>query len=385
MGEQTSVVEYVGKSLGGRGGELLKVLNLLMDRGAIDFNEGASAGYLDSLELADGKTLEDVDAVLAEYLEAQTEPTGSAKVQTLRGQYEKGLIVPRDAVTKRVFDGMPFNTETAIEVISKECAADRQAKDVIVTLRNNQTKINEVMGKLNADDRLVFAAICNCVANGIYSITPIQLFRRAYQDGQANPKTAQLARMHDSIVKMAGIVIELDVSAIFSIYPDLKAIKTVGNFIEVAKWAFRPYKGGEISEFYEFGRNAPILYQYAIAINQMTTIKPTSANALSTNLRRTKDNQAIVQLIADRVDGLEGMKKGGKKPYRNMYKINYQSFYNRVDFSKCSTDDSRKKKRQRIKNAVRKQLDYLTERGVIASWERLEDGSGVTVNPGGAA
>ena len=165
----------------------------------------------------------------------------------------------------------------------------------------------------------------------------------------------------------------------------MKAIKTVGNFIEVAKWAFRPYKGGEISEFYEFGRNAPILHQYAIAINQMTTIKPTSANALSTNLRRTKDNQAIVQLIADRVDGLGGMKKGGKKPYRNMYKINYQSFYDRVDFSKCSTDDSRKKKRQRIKNAVRKHLDYLTERGVIASWERLEDGTGVTVNPGGAA
>ena len=64
MGEQTNVVEYVGKSLGGRGGELLKVLNLLMDRGVIDFNDGASAGYLDSLELADGKTLEDVDAAL---------------------------------------------------------------------------------------------------------------------------------------------------------------------------------------------------------------------------------------------------------------------------------------------------------------------------------
>lgn len=383
---QTNVVEYVGKSLGGRNLKALgNALGTLVDKGVIEFHEGASAGYLDSLELADGKTLEDVDAALADYLQAQTEPKSGTAIRTLRGQYEKGLIVPRDAVTKRVFDGMPFDIETAIQVVSKECAADGCAKDVIVTLRNNQTKINEVMDKLNADDRRVFAAICNCVAQGIHRVTPTQLFRLAYQEPNATPWETQLERMHDSIEKMASIYIVLDVSAIFSIYPELNMIKTEGNFIEVTGWAFRPHKDGKISTFYEFGRAIPVLYQYALAVNQMTTLKPTRANALSTNLRRTKDNQAVVQLIADRVDGLEGMKKGGKKPYRNMYKINYQSFYDLADFSKCSSDDSKKKKRQRIKNAVRKQLDYLTDRGVIASWERLEDGTGVAINPGGAA
>lgn len=386
---QTNVTEYVGKSLGGRNLKALgNALGTLVDKGVIEFREGASAGYLDSLELADGKTLEDVDAVLAEWKEHAPEKPKTGKptaIQKVRGQYESGLIMPTDKVTKTVFNRMAYDTETAIEVVSKECARDNQARNAIVTLRDNKNRISEVLSGLDEHDRLIFVTVCNCVANGVYRVSPLQLFRRAYQSETATPSEAQLERVRISIEKLGSTWIRLDVRALFDIYPDLELMKAVGNLIEVVGWAYRPNRHGEISTFYEFGDTLPILFQYAQTVNQITTVKPQKATALSTKLSRTKDNRAIVQLIADRINGLDGMKKGGKKPYRNMYKINYQSFYDVADFSKCKSADSVRKKRQRIKNAAERQLMYLTDRGVIASWERLEDGTGVTVNPGGAA
>lgn len=369
---------------------LLSVLAILMDEGKIDFVQSESkAGYVDDMRLTNGGTIADVDkAIRAIRREKPTrEERPAAKVPTLRGQYAQGLREPTDIVTKRVFEDLPYDTMVIIQAIAQGQAKDGRARDVAVMLERNAAKLDEVMQGLNEIDRQIFVAVCNIVLNckegETPRATPTQIYRIANRNPNAKPHEAQLARLDDSIAKMAGIYIRLDVAQIFDIYPDLPWMQVQGNLIDVTKWAARNAPGGDVYEYYEFKESLPVLFQYALAVGQMKTISPHKPNALDMGISNTRDNQAIVRIIADRVDALEGMRKNGKTPYKNMYKVNFQSFFDRVSFETCKNADSVRKKRSRVKNAVKKQLDYLTRRGVIGGWNELEDG--VEIYPGEVA
>lgn len=361
-----------------------------MDEGKIDFVPSESkAGYVDDMRLTNGGTIADVDkAIRAIRREKPTrEERPAAKVPTLRGQYAQGLREPTDIVTKRVFEDLPYDTMVIIQAITQGQAKDGRARDVAVMLERNAAKLDEVMQGLNEIDRQIFVAVCNIVLNckegETPRATPTQIYRIANRNPNAKPHEAQLARLDDSIAKMAGIYIRLDVAQIFDIYPDLPWMQVQGNLIDVTKWAERNAPGGDVYEYYEFKESLPVLFQYALAVGQMKTISPHKPNALDMGISNTRDNQAIVRIIADRVDALEGMRKNGKTPYKNMYKVNFQSFFDRVSFETCKNADSVRKKRSRVKNAVKKQLDYLTRRGVIGGWNELEDG--VEIYPGEVA
>ena len=397
MAASSGVVDYINTEFAGLEDPaaikkaLLSVLAILMEQDKIDFvPSGSKAGYVDDMCLVNGGTMADVDKAIRAVRGGK--PTRSAKpktqaaiVPTQRGNYAKGLRVPTDIVTKRVFEDMPYDTQVLLKAISEGQAKDGRAREVAVMLQRNQSKINEVLQGLNEDDRLVFIAICNVILDSKEGepprVTPIQLYRRANMNQNANPTPAQLARLGDSIAKMAQIYIRLDVAQIFDIYPDLPVMQMEGNLIDVTKWAARTESGGEVFEYYEFNKRMPVLFQYALAINQMKTIKPHEPSALDMGISNTKDNRAIVQLIADRVDTLEGMRKNGKKPYKNMHKVTYQSFFDRVSFGE--NEDSARKKRNRVKNAVRKQLEFLRTKSVIGGWNELEDG--VEIYLGGEA
>ena len=360
---------------------LLSVLAILMDEDKIDFVPSESkAGYVDDMSLTNGGTIADVDeairAIRGERPTSEERP--AALVPTLRGKYARGLQTPTDAVTKRVFEDLPYYTRVLIQAITQAQAKDGRARDVAVMLERNEAKLNAVIQGLSAEDRLIFVAICNIVLDTKEGETPratlLQIYRRANNDPNASPTMETLARYADSIARMAEIYIRLDVAQIFDVYPDLPAMQMEGNLIDVTKWAARNAPGGDVFEYYEFKESLPVLFQYALAVGQMKTISPHKPSALDMGISKTKDNRAIVQLIADRVDALEGMRKQGKKPFKNMYKINFQSFYDRVSFETCKNADSVRKKRGRVKNAVKRQLDYLTRRGVIGGWNELEDG-----------
>lgn len=355
---------------------LVSVLATLMDEDKIDFVPSESkAGYVDDMCLANGGTIADVDeAIRAVKDERPKKP--AALVPTLRGKYAQGLREPIDNVTNKVFDRMPLDTKQVVTAISKEVAGEKGERFVTIVLQNNE-RIQAATRELNAEDRRVFTAICNLIndSDGIPpKVSPIQLYRLANLMPNANPKPEQLAHQEESIAKMASIFIELDTSAIFDIYPNLKRMKDRANFIEVVRWAERLDESGETFNYYEFGRDLPILFQYALTLNQMTLLQPRKPSALDRGISRTADNQEIVQLIATRINTLEGMRKAGKRAFPNMRKIPFQSFYDRANFSKCKSAQAVTNKQNRLKNAVRKQLSFLKQNGIIDSFNDLGDG-----------
>lgn len=353
---------------------LISVLTILMDEDKIGFVPSEStAGYIDDMSLANGGTVEDVDRAISAVISDM--PT-AARVPTLRGKYTQGLQEPIDNVTNKVFDRMPMDTEQVVTAISKEIAGEKGERFVTVMLQNNE-RIKAAISTLNAEDRRVFVAICNLVRDSDGRpprATPAQLYRLAYRAQTGNPKPEQLARLDDSIAKMADIYIRLDVAQIFDIYPDLPQMQMQGNLVDVTKWAARDVPGGDVYEYYEFKESLPVLFQYALTLNQIALISPKKPSALDRGIRRTADNQEIVQLIATRINTLEGMMKAGKRVFPNMRKIPFQSFYDRADFSKCKSAQAVTNKQNRLKNAVRKQLSFLKQNGIVDSFNDLGDG-----------
>lgn len=158
-----------------------------------------------------------------------------------------------------------------------------------------------VLSELNADDQKVFVAISNLIYNGNTKVTRTQLYRFMQQNPNAKPTQSQLERIDQSIRKMASIYLKLDAKALFEIYPDLERIPVGSNFIEVVEWAERRTANGQFSEYYEFKRQLPILWQYSLIVGQMATIQINDRSPYSTKLRNTADNKEIVQIIGDRI------------------------------------------------------------------------------------
>lgn len=351
---------------------LLSIVGALMEKGVITFKDGASAGYLDEVELAGSEG----EVKLNEVIEAVM---SGEKKQTLRGEYE-GYQLSNDNVTRTLFGIDPDNkfrhierqTQAVVKVVGAELTGEREDRTVRVLLKN-LSKVREVLDGLDAEDKFVFFAVCDLVEHGLYRVSPIQLYRKLVMKDTAKPTEEQLESLHASLVKMAEIYIQLDVDAILDAFPAIGAIKDEGNLLEIVRWAVKDEDGG-IQRYYEFGRTLPALYQYALAINQMTTLQPKKIGPFNWGIRRTRYNMEIVNMIGDRVTTLASMKSQGKRIYPNMYKLSYQSFYDKADFSKDKTPDAVRKRKTRIRNAIKKQLEYLLSNGVIERYEELPDG-----------
>lgn len=351
---------------------LLSIVGALMEKGVITFKDGASAGYLDEVELAGSEG----EVKLNECIEAVM---SGEKKKTLRGEYE-GYQLSNDNVTRTLFGIDPDNkfrhierqTQAVVKVVGAELTGEREDRTVRVLLMN-LSKVREVLDGLDAEDKFVFFAVCDLVEHGVYRVSPIQLYRKLVMKDTAKPTEEQLESLHASLVKMAEIYIQLDVDAILDAFPAIGAIKDEGNLLEIVRWAVKDEDGG-IQRYYEFGRTLPALYQYALAINQMTTLQPKKIGPFNWGIRRTRYNMEIVNMIGDRVTTLASMKSQGKRIYPNMHKLSYQSFYDKADFSKDKTPDAVRKRKTRIRNAIKKQLEYLLRYGVIERYEELPDG-----------
>ena len=350
---------------------LLSIVGALMDKGVITFKDGASAGYLDEVELAGSEEEGELDEVI--------EAVMSGEKKQLRGEYE-GYQLSNDNVTRTLFgidqEGkfrhIERRTQDVVKVVGAELTGEREDRTVRVLL-TNLSKVREVLDGLDAEDKFVFFAVCDLVGHGVCRVSPIQLYRKLVMDGTAKPTEEQLESLHASLVKMAEIYIELDVDAILDVFPGIGAIKHEGNLIEVTGWTVKTEDGDNV-RYYEFGRTLPALAQYAMAVNQMARLQPKKIGPFNWGIRRTRYNVEIVNMIGDRVTTLASMKSQGKRIYPNMHKLSYQSFYDKADFSKDDTPNKVRMRKTRIRNAVKKQLEYLLRNGVIERYEELPDG-----------
>ena len=352
---------------------LISIVSNLIDKGILDFQEDKEVAYIDNLELVKGTDLQvineaiDNDATVKANREKRTKT-----IPPLRGVYDL-FLYPVDNITKTLFRGdVRLNQPKAIKAIGARKAEDSIEKSVYVTLKDLgiedivKRDIYNVQRLLNADDRLTLCGICNLMEYGFTRVTPKQLYCVAVRNPDATPTEEQLKRQDESIRKMAMLYIRLNTKEIMHVYPGLSEVVTGGQFIKVTEYYGRT-ANGTFSDYYEFD-GMPIIFKYAKIVNQVLRLSRIDKSLLDSPLRRTKENEEFIQLIADRVTSLTNKKVPSK--------ITWESIFARmgIDFSTYKNNGSARNKKARTKEGIRKHLNYLQGIGKIGGFNELEDG-----------
>lgn len=347
---------------------LITIMTKLLDKGITDIpteddpetkGDGFSvwAGYADDLTAKSGQK-----EIIDEMIESYTKNNYS--LLTLKGNYKNQLSVPTNNVFRTVF-GENMKYDEIMDVLAVDTGKPEERKYVYVLLQKNNEMFLQVMRKLNQFDKLVFCGVCDLIKRNIYQVTGIQLWRYIHNDPNLKPTPEQLKMLGDSLHTMMGIVINLDVKEIFENYPEISKIQTAGNFIEVQKWAERKTANGTVSEYYVLGHTMPILMQYANVIGQMQTLDAIGCSFYDTNIRKTALNLQAVNMIAERLTTIKGMKAKGKRVQTNMHVLSFEKLLNGIDYSTCKSDSAKLNKRKRQIKQIEKHLMFQQTRNNV--------------------
>lgn len=372
----SNIIDYIAQELQGiadpeeKKNAFIRIVSESMDKGQLQFKDGEEGGFLDDMEEAEGFELARLNEIIDNNEIVKKWRTQVQEERQLynRGGYES-LIVSIDNCTRKIFEGMEYNKQTNITAISPQRAEDRKKKVVSVLLKNKNT-VEEVVNVLDEEDKRTFWAVCTLIKEGMLRVTPIQLYRKAHLDPNVHPTEEQLARQNESIKKMASIYMTLDTREILLTYPELERVPIDANFIEIKKWYGRT-ANGSFSDYYEF-TGLPILFEYSLILEQIKTLPFGVVNVFSTNLRKTRENERIVQIIGDRVLALEGNGDVNKK-------ITYERLFEGVDFSKCKTEQAKWNKRSRKKKEIAKHIQFLIDANLITSANETPEGDGIEI------
>lgn len=330
------------------------------------------------------------------YHERATESTEPANLPTKRAritadQYTTS-IEPTDAITKRIFDAMPLDVQERIKMISKDKAPDNRDHVAELTIYR---EIADNLNVLSAEHRRYYVAIANLTGDlGIRGVSPRQLYCMAWNDPSANPSAAQLSRMYDCVRDMATMYIDMNMGDLANMWPKLDAfmrhnyVINGGQLIKVTSWESKNRNGVSVP-YYTFGE-PPLLWLMAKQIGHIATTSEgshmvgggvtkrragrrliaggTRVTPRKTvgGLRNTTQNVAIKTIIADRLTALKSKNGGGVSE-----RIPYETFYSAVGIDgRTLTPTQAKKRRQTVREKVKKQLEWLKADGQLAGWEQ---------------
>lgn len=373
----SNIIDYINQELNGisdpeeKQRAFVKIVSEGIDKGQLRFRGGNEAGFLDDMEEGEGFNLSKLNEIIDnnEYVKQWRSKAEEKALQLYnRGGYES-LIVSIDNATRKIFEGMEYNKQTHVTAISPRRAEDRKRKVVSVLLKNKDT-VKDVLAVLDEDDKRTFWAVCTLIKEGTLRVTPIQLYRKAHLDPNAHPTEEQLARQDESIKKMASIYISLDTREILRTYPELERVPIKANFVEIKMYYGRT-ASGTFSDYYEF-TGLPILFEYSLILEQIKTLPFGEVNVFSSNIRKTKENERIIQIIGDRVLALEGNGDVNKK-------ITYERLLEGVDFSGCKSQQAKWNKIYRKKKEIAKHIQFLIDNNLIKSADETPEGDGIEI------
>ena len=368
---ESNIIEYVTDALsdiedsGKRKEALLSIVGTLYDKNIINFKDDEEAGYIDDLEGNLEKYKDQIDEVISNNAVVSQE---REEAKTLKGLYQLTLY-PIDNVTKQVFDGMKTNVSNKVKAVNGSKTADRKDRFVYIMLRELE-KLDQL---LNADDRQTYVAISNLLNNNKKYVTPIQLYRLAVHNPEAKPTEDQLRRQDDSVRRLAKLYIKMDLKEVLDLYPELSQLRTGGNFIFVSTW-YGKNTNGTYSDYYKF-EGTPLLFEYAKTIKQVIKIENTDKALLTSTLRKTAENVAIIQYIADRVTALRN-----NSDVKCL--VSYDTIFKKagINLNRYKTKQTAWNKKSKTKKAILTHLDYLKKESKIASYEDLQTGVEISVN-----
>lgn len=283
-------------------------------------------------------------------------------------------IAPTDAVSNRVFSGQLSSAPEFVKISGS--GAKKPVKSSVSVDFEAIEGDTSIAGRKHLDryTQNVYQAIMALwyAGNSYITIGMIYSAMTGAKNAKLNEKQAGMITRSIKTLMQATVNISASEEHTLRGYGAVKA-SYYGNLI-TAKFVTVNVKGkrtdGAIQIF-----TTPILYEYASAKNQIATGDIALLNA---PINKTPENIILIDYLRRRVDMMPNLQTKNK--------IRYAAVYEALDVS--GNDNTAKIRKRRIREYIKKTLDYWTERGHIQAYtEYNKEGKayaeGIQITPAG--
>ena len=278
-------------------------------------------------------------------------------IKSILTKAPKQWIIPIDKVSSKAFDGKgTLYDEKEVEV----SIGGRKSKKEILSLVRLEYSDNaiQISGKkeLTPYDREVHDALVTLyIDGGNEYITPQMIYRTMTGNRETKLTQKQQEAISNSLNKLMYSKLVIKASdAECKAYRMPGQFKYEGTVIQGEKATARV--NGVIVEVYHLLRE-PILYTYAELKNQISRL---DIKLLNSPVNKTEENLTLQSYLLRRIDAI---KKSTKLPPT----ISYNTIYEQLDIQ-ASSDGALRKKKLKVRNTVKKILDYLKTKNFIKNY-----------------
>ena len=270
-------------------------------------------------------------------------------------RYPAKYITPIDKVSNKAFEGVLNSAEPiAVEVIKKAKSRKEIYTFVMIDIAELEgVKING-RRELTAFDREVHDAIITLYVEGgnvLITVNMIYQMMTGKKDAHCSPKQAQA--ISDSITKLMFSHAIIDASQEAKLR-GLDKAKYDSNLLNAKRLTVSA--NGQTVEAIKM-LDTPILYDYAERRNQIGRF---DVKLLDSPVNKTEENIVLDGYLRRRILGMKGSSKLSPT-------IKYDTIYKQLEIS-AGSESSLRNKKMKIRNNVKKILDFYKEEGFIKGY-----------------
>jgi len=266
-------------------------------------------------------------------------------------------ITPIDKISNKAFEGaFADGEETGVAVISR--AKSRKTIYTMVTIDISELENVQINGRreLTAFDREVHDAIITLFVEGgnIY-ITTNMIYQTMTGKSNAHCSAKQAEAISDSITKLMFSHVKIDASDEAKLDKRVTRAKYDSNAINAKRVTIS--MNGQTVEAIKI-LDTPILFDYAQQKNQIGRF---DVKLLDTPNNKNEETIILEGYLRRRILAIKGSSKLSPT-------ILYETVYKQLDLSKIKSDSAMRNKTQKIRDSVKKALDYFKKEGFIKGY-----------------
>lgn len=279
---------------------------------------------------------------------------GGISVRTTR---PTTFLTPIDKISNKAFEGaFADGEETGVAVISK--AKSRKTIYTMVSIDFSELENVQISGRreLTAFDREVHDAIITLyIEGGNTYITTNMIYQTMTGKQNAHCSAKQAEAISDSITKLMFSHVRIDASDEARLDKRFTRAKYDSNAINAKRVTISV--NGQTAEAIKI-LDTPILFDYA---NQKNQIGRFDVKLLDTPNNKNEETIVLEGYLRRRILAIKGSSKLSPT-------ILYETVYKQIDLSKINSDSAMRNKTQKIRDSVKKALDYFKKEGFIKGY-----------------
>lgn len=295
-------------------------------------------------------------------LEAGTSKTKKSDITTVITKRPIAFLTPIDKVSNKAFDGL-LNSNELITVAMEKRGSKKEINTLVNINFNNMQSVT-INGKkeLTPYDREVYDAIITLYVDGKNEIITPQMI---YQTMTGNPNNflneKAKKEIQNAITKLMYSDVTIDATQEAEAF-GFDTFKYSGNLLHAERITAR-INNNEVDAIHIIKK--PVLYDYAERKNQIGRV---DIKLLNSPINKNNEIIALQGYLMRRILSMKSGKLSNS--------ILYETIYKQIEIE-AATDGALRKKKTKVREQVKKILDYWKQESFIKAYTENKKGNAV--------